>query len=108
MGWLELAGTVYVSLVLGVSAIAKLDNRMAFRTTLGKHGIWPQAAIPFVVTLLPGGQLLLASFLIFGVQRTYVAATCGALFAVFLLVEVVLIRLRRATDCGCYMASRFA
>lgn len=93
---------LYLAAMLGVSGLAKVEQPGHFAATLRRHRILPAWSIPAVSRVLPWLELAVACSLVAGVVLRPAAVLVLVLFASFLVVEVVLVVTKRATDCGCY------
>lgn len=102
MNVLLLGIDLYLAAVLGVSGLAKVEHPQAFAATLRRHRVLPAESIPAVSRAIPWLEIGLATALVGGAFPIATTALAFALFVSFLLIEIVLVVTRRATDCGCY------
>jgi len=92
----------YFAAVLAVSGLAKADQPERFAMTLHRHGILPRRSIPAISRVFPRAEVALAGWLVTGVATPAAILVILLLFAVFGIIETILVVTRRATECGCY------
>ena len=93
---------LYFAIMLGVSGIAKIAEPYDFAATLRRHRILPAWSVTPFSRVFPWLEVAIAGAVLTGAAAVATAALVLALFSAFLIVEVILVVTRRATDCGCY------
>jgi uncharacterized membrane protein YciS (DUF1049 family) len=99
---------LYFGIMLGVSALAKIENPAFFAATLRTQRMLPHWSIEKVSTLFPWCELLIAFLLVTSPgQRAalVLSALVLLLFGMFLGIEIVLISRKQPASCGCYGAA---
>lgn len=102
MNALRLVLGFYFAAVLGVSGLAKLEWREYFAATLRRHQLLPAWSIGSVSRNFPFLEVLVAVMLVAGVAPIFTATVVVVLFSGFLVIEMLLLRIKRTDDCGCY------
>ena len=93
---------VYLAAVIGVSGIAKLERPDLFAATLRLHRLLPPRTIAGVSISLPWIQIAVAAALVSSVGGLIPSVVALGLFLCFVVVELILVLTKRATECGCY------
>ncbi|MDD5371525.1 MAG: hypothetical protein PHQ40_20800 [Anaerolineaceae bacterium] len=99
--FMQLLG-LYFALVLGVSALAKLENPAFFMGTLRRQRIFPARGILFIAWAAIGVEIAVPVFLITGLLPLVSSVTIVFLFLGFLILEIALLKTKRTNNCGCY------
>lgn len=93
---------LYFAAMLGVSGLAKAEQPERFADTLTRHRILPRWSVYPVSRLFPWAEVALAGLLVVGLAPLAAAIATLTLFAIFGVIETVLVLTKRATECGCY------
>ncbi|HEU5376231.1 MAG TPA: MauE/DoxX family redox-associated membrane protein [Ktedonobacteraceae bacterium] len=99
---------LYFGVMLGVSALAKIENPAFFAATLRTQRVLPRWSIEGVSNLFPWCELLIAFLLIISPGQgaaLLLSALVLLLFGIFLGIEIALILRKQTTSCGCYGAA---
>lgn len=91
---------VYFALVLGLAALAKLDDLPRFGVALAQQG-WPRSMRRVLRPLVPATEGALALLLASGRWPQLAALGTLLLYAAFLAVRLHLLLARSAAPCGC-------
>jgi hypothetical protein len=94
--------SLYFSCLLMIAGCTKLANRQPLLRTLNTIKILPDFSVLVIARALPWFEILFALFLASNVAATLASAINIAIFVVFLIVRVVVMRTAPDVDCGCY------
>lgn len=97
----HLALDIYLAAVLATAGFAKAENPDRFAAVLRHQRLWPRWSVAVGSWLFPWVEVALAGLLILGLTPPLTAAAVLIVFASFLIIKVLLLMLRRDTDCGC-------
>jgi uncharacterized membrane protein YphA (DoxX/SURF4 family) len=100
------AARLLIGAVFLASGVGKLlEPSGQFAHILDAYRLVPQAAIPYVATWLPWGELVLGAYLVAGFETRLSGAASAAMFAVFsAAIATNLILGVPLEECGCFGA----
>jgi uncharacterized membrane protein YphA (DoxX/SURF4 family) len=94
---------VFLSLLLGTSALMKLVSASSFATTVRSYQILPEALAGLSATVLIVTEIALSAFLITGYQLRFALVGVAALILIFsIAIGINLLRHRTDLNCGCF------
>lgn len=93
---------LYFAAVLGISGIAKLEQRGRFASTLRQHRLLPSWSVRAISSIFPFVEIAVAAMLVTGIAAEFFISAVLALFCAFFVVEMILWVTKRSEDCGCY------
>ena len=102
MSLLLLFLSLYFAAMLGVSGLAKAEHPKQFAVTLRRHNIFPYWSITSISRIVPWLEILVAILLITNLLTILTSALVFLFFLSFLVIEIILVVEKRATECGCY------
>lgn len=102
MNILTFALALYFAAILGVSALAKLEQPATFAATLRRNNILPEWSINGVCRFFPLVEISAAVLLVAGIIPLLSALLIVVLFVGFLVVKAWMVVTRRVSDCGCF------
>lgn len=104
--WLETLFTVVISihlaLALAGAGFPKAIGRNRFALELRSQGLLPERLRAVVVRTLPKVEIGTALLLFAGIDLRIGLSLATALFAMFVVYQLVLLALRRDSNCGCH------
>lgn len=92
----------YFAALLGTSGAAKIRYTEEFRRTLQEQRLLPAWAVPLVQYGFPWLEVCLAIALVVGAVQTKAAVLLAIIFVAFLLLKLLLFKLRPGVACGCH------
>ena len=101
MSWLVFILELYFAMLLGVSALAKVDDPQHFAQTLRQQKILPTWSISATSRVVPLIEISIAILLVLGITEVITAILVLVLFVIFLGIKVFLLMTKSEAGCGC-------
>ncbi|MCL5958900.1 MAG: thioredoxin domain-containing protein [Chloroflexi bacterium] len=100
---LYLVARVALGIILIFSAATKLVHPVEFAASVQAYGLLPLRLVDLVAAVLPWIELLVGTFLLFGLLNRVVLPIAGLMLGFFVVLMAVAFAQGKQIDCGCFV-----